>query len=200
MKRLFLVRHGESEWNAVRRLQGQADISLSAKGEAQATALASTVAQLAPDRVVTSDLRRAYQTASLLGYPDAQRDNRLREVDVGEWTGLPIADIISDDTEAYRGWRAGTYAPPGGEHWQDFSGRTTAAVLGEAETAQRLLVVCHGGVIRALLQTLLGLAPKRIIPVGPGSLTILASKPDETEMRLEVFNYAPGGPVLDAPD
>ena len=79
MKRLFLVRHGESEWNAVRRLQGQADISLSAKGEAQATALASTVAQLAPDRVVTSDLRRAYQTASLLGYPDAQRDHRLRE-------------------------------------------------------------------------------------------------------------------------
>ena len=200
MKRLFLVRHGESEWNAVRRLQGQADISLSAKGEAQATALASTVAQLAPDRVVTSDLRRAYQTASLLGYPDAQRDHRLREVDVGEWTGLPIADIISDDAEAYRGWRAGTYAPPGGEHWQDFAGRITAAVLGEAETAQRLLVVCHGGVIRALLQTLLGLAPKRIIPVGPGSLTILASKPDEPEMRLEVFNYAPGGPVLDAPD
>ena len=50
MRRLFLVRHGESEWNAVRRLQGQADIALSSQGEAQAIALASTVAQLAPDK------------------------------------------------------------------------------------------------------------------------------------------------------
>ena len=200
MRRLFLVRHGESEWNAVRRLQGQADIALSSQGEAQAIALASTVAQLAPDRVITSDLRRAHQTASLLGYPDARQDARLREVNVGDWTGLPIADIIAADAEAYRGWRAGTFAPPGGEHWQDFSLRTATAVLSESGTAKRLLVVCHGGVIRALLQTLLGLAPKRIIPVGPGSLTILANKPAETEMRLEVFNFAPGGPVLDAPD
>ena len=200
MKRLLLVRHGEFEWNAVRRLQGQADIALSARGEAQAIALAATVAQLAPDMVITSDLRRARQTASLLGYPDASQDARLREIDVGDWTGLQIADIIANDAEAYRGWRAGTYAPPGGEEWQDFSLRTAAAVLNRADTAQRLLVVCHGGVIRALLQTLLGLAPKRIIPVGPGSLTILANKPGETEMRLEVFNYAPGGPVLDAPD
>ena len=200
MRRLFLVRHGESEWNAVRRLQGQADIALSPQGEAQAIALASTVAQLAPDRVITSDLRRAHQTASLLGYPDARQDAGLREVNVGDWTGLPIADIIAADAEAYRGWRAGTFAPPGGEHWQDFSLRTANAVLSESETAKRLLVVCHGGVIRALLQTLLGLAPKRIIPVGPGSLTILANKPAETEMRLEVFNFAPGGPVLDAPD
>ena len=200
MRRLFLVRHGESEWNAVRRLQGQADIALSSQGEAQAIALAATVAQLAPDRVITSDLRRAHQTASLLGYPDARQDARLREVNVGDWTGLPIADIIAADAEAYRGWRAGTFAPPGGEHWQDFSLRTATAVLSESGTAKRLLVVCHGGVIRALLQTLLGLAPKRIIPVGPGSLTILANKPTETEMRLEVFNFAPGGPVLDAPD
>ena len=200
MRRLFLVRHGESEWNAVRRLQGQADIALSSQGEAQAIALAATVAQLAPDRVITSDLRRAHQTASLLGYPDARQDARLREVNVGDWTGLPIADIIAADAEAYRGWRAGTFAPPGGEHWQDFSRRTSNAVLSESGTAKRLLVVCHGGVIRALLQTLLGLAPKRIIPVGPGSLTILANKPAETEMRLEVFNFAPGGPVLDAPD
>ena len=158
------------------------------------------MAQLAPDRVITSDLRRAHQTASLLGYPDARQDARLREVNVGDWTGLPIADIIAADAEAYRGWRAGTFAPPGGEHWQDFSLRTATAVLSESGTAKRLLVVCHGGVIRALLQTLLGLAPKRIIPVGPGSLTILANKPAETEMRLEVFNFAPGGPVLDAPD
>lgn len=200
MKRLLLVRHGESEWNAVRRLQGQADIGLSAKGEAQALALAPMIAQLAPDRVVSSDLRRAQHTTRLLGYPGAELLSGLREVDVGEWTGLPIAEIVAKDPDGYRGWRAGTFAPPGGEIWHDFAARTAKATMDAFETADRLLVVCHGGVIRALLQTLLGLAPKRIIPVGPASVTILATKPGETEMRLEVFNSAPGGPVLDAPD
>jgi broad specificity phosphatase PhoE len=200
MKRLLLVRHGESEWNAVRRLQGQADIALSPRGEEQARALATVVAQLAPDRVISSDLRRARHTAELLGYAEAPTDAGLREVDVGEWTGLPIDQIIAQDAEGYRAWRAGSFAPPGGEVWQDFATRTLAATTNALATTNRLLIVCHGGVIRALLQSLLGLPPKRIIPVGPGSVTILARKPAETDMRLEVFNYAPGGPVLDAPD
>lgn len=200
MKRLLLVRHGESEWNATRRLQGQADIGLSPKGEAQALALAPLIAQLAPDSVITSDLSRARRTAELLGYPDARTDMALREVDVGAWTGLDIAGIVSDQPEAYRNWRAGTFAPPGGEEWSTFSTRTVTATRAAFETAERLLVVCHGGVVRALLQALLGLSPKRIIPVGPASLTILANKPNEHDMRLEVFNHTPGGLVLDAPD
>lgn len=200
MKRLLLVRHGESEWNAVRRLQGQADIDLSAKGEAQAMALAPTIAQLAPDRVITSDLRRARRTAELLGYPGAESVPGLREVDVGDWTGLEIATIVSDQAEAYRGWRAGTFAPPGGEEWDAFAARAAAAARTGFATADRLLVVCHGGVIRALLQALLGLNPNRIIPVGPASLTILANRQNEADMRLEVFNYTPGGLILDAPD
>lgn len=200
MKRLILVRHGESEWNAVRRLQGQADIGLSAKGEAQAIALAPTIAQLAPDLVISSDLRRARHTAELLGHADALLEPGLREINVGDWTGKAIADIIADDAEGYRSWRAGSFAPPGGEIWQDFADRTHQVTLSAFAKADRLLVVCHGGVIRALLHTLLGLSPKRIIPVGPASVTIVASRPGETEMRLEVFNSAPGGPVLDAPD
>ena len=69
------------------------------------------------------------------------------------------------------------------------------------QTSQKLLVVCHGGVIRALLESLIDLPPKRIIPVGPASLTILAERPvGSGTMRLELFNYSPLGPVLDAPD
>ena len=200
MKRLLLVRHGESEWNAVRRLQGQADIGLSPKGEAQALALAPTLAQLAPDLVITSDLRRARHTAELLGYPQARAEPGLREVDVGDWTGLEIGQIMADQAEDYRGWRAGTHTPPGGEDWADFAQRTAATTRAALATTERLLVVCHGGVIRALLQTLLGLSPKRIIPVGPASLTILANKHHESDMRLEVFNHTPGQLILDAPD
>lgn len=113
MKRLLLVRHGESEWNAARRLQGQADIGLSETGEAQAVSLAPTIAKLAPDRVITSDLRRARRTADLLGFPEAVKEPGLREVDVGAWTGREIETIIADEPDAYRAWRAGTFAPEG---------------------------------------------------------------------------------------
>ena len=200
MRRLLLVRHGESEWNAVRRLQGQADIDLSARGEDQARALAPALAQLDPDRVICSDLKRARRTAHILGYGAAHENAALREVNVGDWTGVEINQLIAEQPDAYRGWRAGSFVPPGGESWDEFVARTVSATRAAFEQSERLLVVCHGGVIRALLQSLLGLSPKRIIPVGPASLTVLASKPGEIDMRLEVFNYTPGGIVLDAPD
>ncbi len=203
MKRLMLVRHGESEWNAARRLQGQADIDLSPRGAAQAEALRGTISALAPDRVVTSSLQRARRTAALLGFPEAEAREELREIDVGEWTGLPIDRLVAQDADAYRGWRAGAYTPPGGEAWCDFTRRTGSfvrdAVAGDEE---RILLVSHGGVLRALLETLLSLSPERIVPVGPGSLTMLQHlRPNgRDEVRLELFNFSPAGPVLNAPE
>ncbi|MEO1987248.1 MAG: histidine phosphatase family protein [Martelella sp.] len=201
MKRLMIVRHGESEWNATRKLQGQADIALSERGRSQAVALRETVAALKPDAIVASDLVRAIETARLLGFDDPVPDAGLREIDVGEWTGRPIADIRANDAVGYQGWRAGTFTPPGGECWADFVSRTSASVMANIGSHDRLLVVCHGGVIRALLESLIGLPPKRIIPVGPASLTVLSERPvGSGNMRLELFNYSPLGPVMDAPD
>ncbi|WP_411034481.1 histidine phosphatase family protein [Shinella sp. BYT-45] len=199
MKRIILVRHGESEWNSVRRLQGQADIALSARGEAQAIALRGTIETMRPDHVVTSDLLRARHTAALLGYPHAALSPAFREIEVGDWTGRAIADLLAEDQDAYLGWRAGTFAPAGGESWHEFRERVTnglAEAIGAAR--EKLLVVCHGGVIRALLDSLLDLPPRRIIPVGPASVTVLADKTGG--IRLETFNFSPGGPVFDAPD
>jgi glucosyl-3-phosphoglycerate phosphatase len=199
VKRLLLVRHGESEWNAVRRLQGQADIDLSEKGRQQAVALKGTIDALKPDRVLTSDLKRARDTAALLGYADAQLTPGLREIHVGEWTATAIAEIIDRERDNYRGWRAGVFAPPGGEAWRDFAERTEGAVRSALEGSERLLVVCHGGVIRALLQSLIGLGPQKILPVGPASLSILKFD-SQHDVRLELFNYRPDGPALDSPD
>lgn len=201
MKRLMVVRHGESAWNASRKLQGQADIELSAKGREQAVALRETIAALEPDVVLTSDLKRAYETTLLLGVSNPTATEALREIDVGQWTGRDIADIRAKNPDGYQGWRAGTYTPPGGEAWSDFVCRTTGCVLNMFRSCDRLLVVCHGGVVRALLEKLIDLPPSRIIPVGPASLTILAERPAGTaNMRLELFNYSPLGPILDAPD
>lgn len=198
-KRLLLVRHGESEWNASRRLQGQADIDLTPRGAEQAKALAPMIAALAPDLALTSDLRRARRTAELLGHLDATPTPALREQDVGSWTGEDIARLKEVAPNDYHGWRAGRFVPLGAEGWETFRER----VGGELERlaaleARTILLVCHGGVIRAALDHALGLAPSRIIPVGPASLTILAIIAGAA--RLEGFNLSPTGPVLDAPD
>jgi len=199
MKRILLVRHGESEWNAIRRLQGQADIGLSQRGAEQARTLAPMVASFKPGLVMTSDLKRAAQTAALLGYPEAAHEPLLREQNVGAWTGAEIAQLMADAPGAYAGWRAGTFAPENGEIWSDFRSRIARALEKAIKTeAETVLAVCHGGVIRAALDGALGLAPARIIPVGPASLTILAFP--KGEARLEVFNATTFAPIIDAPD
>jgi broad specificity phosphatase PhoE len=202
MKRLMLVRHGESEWNADRRLQGQADIALSERGQAQARALRPTIAALRPDRVAASSLKRARHTAALLGFPDAELDDDLREIDVGDWAGRNINDLLARNAEAYKAWRAGRHTPPGGEAWGSFTARTGSVVRELlAGDSRKILVVSHGGVLRALVETLLALSPEKIVPVGPGTLTMLQHDPNgRTEFRLELFNFSPTGLLLDAPD
>jgi probable phosphoglycerate mutase len=200
--RLLLVRHGQSEWNAGRRLQGQADIALSELGRAQARALAPVIASFAPGRAVTSDLRRARDTAAELGFAEARADPALREHHVGAWEGRHIPEIVAEDAAAYAGWRAGSHTPDGGEPWAAFTRRVTDAIRDEAARGpcDNLLVVCHGGVVRALLHGLLGLAPSSLIPVAPASLTTLRLVGDSRPPRLELFNYRPGPIELDAPD
>ncbi len=196
--RLLLVRHGQSEWNAGRILQGQRDIALSALGRLQADALAPVVAGLDPDRSIASDLSRARETAERLGAPRLTLTPALRENDVGDWAGQRVEDLISADANGYRGWRAGRHTPPNGEAWPAFARRVVGAIEAAAVGVRCLLVVTHGGVIRAALQAYLDLEPARIIPVAPASLTAL--RLGAGDARLELFNCRPGGPELDAPD
>ena len=198
--RLLLVRHGQSEWNAARRLQGQADVGLSERGKRQADALRPVIEQISPCRAVASDLERVRETARRIWAETPRFTDALRETDVGDWTGRAIDEIRSEDEAAYQGWRAGTSAPPGGELWADFAARVTGVIEAELrEPCQNLLVVCHGGVIRAILQRYIGLDPAHIIPVAPASLSALRlgnTKPP----RLELFNYLPDSLDFGAPD
>src|SRR3954452_9365064 len=113
--RLVLVRHGQSTYNAQQRLQGQADPPLSDAGREEARRLAAVLPPF--ERVVTSDLVRASETASLLGYPDAARDARWREIALGEWQGRSLSGF--EDETAYS-WRGGMATPAGGESWPEF--------------------------------------------------------------------------------
>lgn len=200
--RVLLVRHGQSEWNASRRLQGQADIGLSEAGRRQADALRPVIESIGPCRAISSDLERVRETASRIGAPDAVSTDRLREIDVGDWTGRSIEDIKNADLRAYLGWRAGTATPQGGETWEAFSDRVCSVIEEQrADPCRNLLVVCHGGVIRAILQRFLRLDPDNVVPVGPASLSALRLANGAAEStRLELFNYRPDSLELDAPD
>lgn len=198
--RVLLVRHGQSEWNASHRLQGQADIGLSELGKIQAKQLKPIIDEIGPCRAIASDLKRVRETAKLIGADNPKFTEDLREVSVGDWTGRTIEDIQSEDEAAYLGWRAGTTTPPNGESWKTFCDRVSSAITVElANPCENLLVVCHGGVIRALLHHFLGLEPSRIIPVGPASLTAIRLLNDKPE-RLELFNYRPDKLDFKAPD
>lgn len=200
--RVLLVRHGQSEWNAGRVLQGQADVPLSDLGRTQAESLAPVVNALAPGRAVTSDLVRASATAAILGHPGARPEPALREINVGIWQGRSIPDLVAEQAESYAGWRAGTYRPDGGEVWGTFVARVEGAIRSEvrSDCTGTLLIVCHGGVIRAALQAFLGLRPQNILPVAPASLTVLRLTDAGSDARLELYNYRPDTPELGAPD
>ncbi len=198
--RILLVRHGQSSWNAERRLQGQADVGLSDLGEVQADLLRQTLEDIGHCRAVSSDLQRVRETANRIGAGDARLTEELREIDVGDWTGRTIDEIRAENEEAYQAWRAGTSTAPGGEAWGDFVNRVTAVIEAEyREPCKNLLIVCHGGVIRAILQHYIGLNPAFIIPVAPASLSAFRignGKPP----RLELFNYLPDSLDFGAPD
>ena len=195
---LLLVRHGESTWNAERRLQGQADPALSPLGREQAQALAPLIARLAPQRTIASDLARARETAELLGHRDARLDPRWRELHMGEWQGRLADEVEAADDEAYAAWRAGRIGAPGGETFLEFGTRVHAAAEEALAGGERLLVVTHGGPIRAVLVTLLGMDRARLAAVGNCSLTIVEAGP--AGPRLAAYNIGAAGPALVQPE
>ncbi|MGH9179106.1 MAG: histidine phosphatase family protein [Acidimicrobiales bacterium] len=159
MPRLLLVRHAQSTWNAEARWQGWADAPLSEVGRAQAEAMAGWLAGmgLALGGVASSDLQRALDTARIvadrLGAGTVTVDTDLRERDVGDWTGRTTDEIDLIWPGAITAWRTGLLdQPPGGEHEPSFRARAAGAVhrLAGAPGDDPVLVVTHGGVIRAI--------------------------------------------------
>jgi broad specificity phosphatase PhoE len=153
---ILLARHGETDWNAERRFQGHADPPLNERGVTQASDLARKLAHVHLDAVYASDLRRASETARIVveGRPLSVTELRdLREVDVGEWSGLSAGEIEQRDPDGLRRWRHGTAGWRGGETFEETRERIVGALhrLAEAHPGETLLVVSHGAAIRAAL-------------------------------------------------
>lgn len=186
--RLILVRHGQSTWNAEGRLQGIADPPLTARGRREAAALRPLVEALAPERVVSSDLARARETAALLTSAPAEPDPRWREVNLGAWTGRAAAELTRAERAELERWREGRADPPEGETWERARDRLRDALDALAASGERrVLVVTHGGAIRAVCGLLGGPDLAHLVGAPNASFSVVETEPP----RLLAFGVAP---------
>lgn len=161
MRRILLVRHGQTAWNALGRLQGHTDIALDDTGRAQARTLATAIGAAGVRTVWTSDLGRARETgeivAAALGLPAPRTEPELRERRFGVFEGLTRDECATHHPEAWQAWLARTAAPPGGEPREEAVARLTRALERIAAREEGpALVVSHGGVMRLWLMDALG--------------------------------------------
>lgn len=182
MKRLLVLRHGRTEWNANGRFQGQLDPPLDALGRSQAETVARHLAHLKPAEILTSDLARAYETADALADLcgiNAVREPRLREMHLGAWQGLTREEVIARFPDGFQRWVNGSLeARPAGENGVVGETYTDVGVrIRElaAEVTERLddgdlaVFVTHGGTTRAFLGAMLGMPEDvwwRFAPLG----------------------------------
>lgn len=154
--RLALIRHGPTDWNADKRLQGRADRPLSAAGEEEVRRW-HLPPDLATQRWLTSPLGRARRTAELLGV-DAAVEPAATELDFGTWEGRRLTDIRAADpagTDANEA-RGLDFRPPGGESPRDVQARLIPLLRRLAEEGRDTGIVTHKGVIRAVLSLATG--------------------------------------------
>jgi broad specificity phosphatase PhoE len=184
-RRVVLWRHGRTSWNADGRFQGQLDIDLDELGREQAVRAARLLAALRPELIVSSDLRRAADTAAELGRITSRPvevDPRLRETYAGDWQGLTGAEIAARYSGEYSAWQSGDpeLQVGGGESRADVAARMADAIT---DAAARLpegglaVLVTHGGAARLGVARLVGLPLERFTNLGGlsnGSWSLLA--------------------------
>jgi len=164
MLQVYLVRHGETVWNAARRIQGQSDSALTDKGEQQARQVGERVKTLGITHVIASDLGRTRRTAEIIadacGCP-VTLDARLRELNMGCLEQRPLDGLTAEEERWRKALVDGTEAGriPGGESMSELAARMHDALNAclDLPAGSRPLLVSHGMALGALVSTILGL-------------------------------------------
>lgn len=169
---IYLCRHGETAYNRERRLQGRTDTELNALGQRQAEAMADLLHDLvardpSPDwRIIASPLRRTRETAAAISARldvPVEFDERLVEIDVGQWSNRLRDDVQRENAELFKSpeW---AFASPGGETYDDVMGRVSSWLAEQApESERRLIVVSHGIAGRLLRGAYAGLSRAEVM-------------------------------------
>lgn len=165
MSRIYLVRHGETEWNKLQRSQGCGnDISLSEEGFKQARAVAERLGEEKIDLVFSSTLLRAYQTAeeiAKLHNLKVEKCSEFMEINFGEWEGMLFPDIKEKFSEAYEVWRTTPHLAviPGAENVAELRDRSMKKLLAliKENPDKNIVVVSHGISIKVLITAIMNI-------------------------------------------
>lgn len=158
-----LLRHGQTEWNKLKKIQGSCDSPLTAEGKKKIREWSRFLKKYNWDRILASDLGRVRETVSILNQElrlPAEYTPQLREQAWGDWEGMTIPYIKETFPEDLNrrvqlGW---SFSAPNGETRQDVRERTLSALseAGEKWVGKNILIVCHQGVIKSLLYSIAG--------------------------------------------
>ncbi len=161
--RLLLVRHGATAWNDEHRIIGRSDLPLSANGMEQAKQLANKLSMESIDTILSSDLKRAAETAEIIAEPGGHAvgyDARLRELDFGLWEGLTVRQVEAESAGAFERWKENAnLSPPSGESPPAIIDRVQAfiAALREMYLGETILIVSHGVILQVMVYSLLNI-------------------------------------------
>ncbi|MGE5632515.1 MAG: histidine phosphatase family protein [Caulobacteraceae bacterium] len=165
MTKLYLVRHGQTEWNKISKVQGRTDIELSETGVRQAKLLARRLSGEAIDVIYSSSLKRALKTAETIAeYKKECRINKsekYQEICLGPWEGMTINDIKEQYSEHFRIYREdpANFLLPGAETFLELSERTYSSIMDivRQHHGKNILLVSHGTAIKAAIIRILDL-------------------------------------------
>ena len=196
MSRIYLIRHGEVAWNAESAYVGSTDLPLNDTGRAQAEMLARRLERDDISAIYSSDLSRARETAEIV----AERLDLsvalvpgLRELDYGEWEGMPEVELPKRFPELFDAWRAdpARVSTPGGETFQQLADRAYPAfrAISEQHPNDNIAVVGHKSTNRTLLCCMLGIDINRYKQVGQGNAAVnIIERRDDGRFVVEQIN------------
>ena len=188
---IYIVRHGQTEWNLLGKTQGHGNSDLTPKGIEQAELLADSMTKYPIDYIYSSDLGRAYQTAEIIGNKlniEVEKTEALREMNFGTWEGRIIKDIIAEDPELYKMLRNEPHLSkiPQGETLSQIKERTDAFIkeINEKYDGKHIVLVTHSLCARIMLLSFLDSDVKNI------------SRINQANTALNIIELRDYGPVV----
>ncbi len=196
MMKIFLVRHGVTEFNQKRRIQGQKDIPLAPEGRIQARETGSYLQSLGLKKIYSSDLSRARETAQIIAEPIGFTPVEvlgLREINMGRWEGLSWEEVGEKFPEEQKAWVENPLdnGPSGGENIKQAADRFEKTIFSITEPGKNgspILIVSHGLVIATLVASMRGKSPAFWRDFSPDNASITELRRENNTLELISFN------------
>ena len=195
MTRVYLIRHGETEWNKEGKLQGNSNVLLSPEGIRQAKLLAQHTPFSAVDAIYSSDLSRAVKTAEILGERfdlPVINESGFREARFGDWEGRSISELAKDVPDGFENFftKPDKVHPPHGETFLECQARVLTAldeIVAEHEE-QSIIIVSHGAAIRLILCAALGMPIRKMWSISQFNMAVNIIRIDDGNATVELVN------------